>query len=76
MRILLAIVAFLLAAPLLGYGGFVCYLLYSNYGTGQWDVVGSDKIRFAFAVAAGALIIGGAFLTAGISMLSSKSRRE
>ena len=68
MRYLLAIVAFVIALPFLGYGGMLASVL-------VFGDVNAD-LTLIIAIACGAILIGLAFVAAGVAMLASKPRRE
>jgi len=68
MRYVLAIVAFVLALPFLGYGGMLTSVLIFG------DV--NADLRLIVAIAGVALFIGLAFLVAGVAMLATKPRAK
>ena len=75
---MLAIVSFVLAAPLLFSGLASTYFLFSN----NWEIAGSlgmDEWMLALPYLAilGAVLFGGiAFLTAGVAILATKPRAK
>ena len=75
MRILLAMVAFVLAAPFIGYGVWLSYVLIQMGYFSQPIQLNSGKLVYIAAVGV-TLLIGFAFMAAGIAMLVTKPRRE
>ena len=68
MRVLLAIGAFMLALPFLGYSGFLLFVLIQFF---LGEDIDADTV---VAIAGVALLIGLAFLAASVAVLASKSR--
>jgi hypothetical protein len=71
MRIVLAIVAFILALPFLGYGGALSFILVQVF-FGSGDI--NADIGLVASIAGVALIIGLAFLVAGVAILATRPR--
>jgi hypothetical protein len=72
MRIVLAIVAFVIALPCLGYGAFLFYVL-GLYVLG-FDI--HNDVGLVLRVGGVALLIGVTFAGCGLAMLAQKSRRR
>ena len=75
MRILLAIVAFLIAAPLLG---FVALEVYSIYIDGEFSDIDFSETEtlVVLGVMCGIFVAGLVFLIAGIAVLMPSARRK
>jgi len=71
MRYVLAIVAFVLALPFLSYGGFLSFVLIQVF-LGAGDI--NADTGLIVVIASVALIIGLAFLAAGVAIVASKSQ--
>ena len=74
MRIVLAMVAFVIASPFLGYGVWAAIVLYRMGSYSQ--LLESREGIVTLALVGGSVLIGFAFMAAGIAMLITKPRRE
>ena len=72
MKYVLAIIAFVIATPLLGYAAFMAYMI-SPFAATNLSV---SETPIVLAVIAVALLVGIGFLVAGVAVLSTKPRRE
>ena len=75
MRYLLAIVSFVIAAPLLAWAAFVVYQLVQYFQESGMDF-SEPEVQFACGMVAVSGFVGLAFLAAGTAVLAKKSRRE